>query len=85
MSFRYRDKSNGRFASKSAWQSSHGSKGRYVREHIEEIEEEEMDVDGTELPPPEIDDLDEWLYAYDNATDFEPEEYEGGIDTGRKK
>jgi len=38
---RYRDKRNGRFASKQNWERSHGPEGNYVREEILEEEEEE--------------------------------------------
>jgi hypothetical protein len=97
MAFRYRDKRTGRFTSEAKWKKHKVSKGGYVvREAIvkpylpepdellpEPEEVEDMMVDGTELLPT-IADIDDWLAAYEMADEYDLDEYEGGIDTGRK-
>jgi hypothetical protein len=76
MATRYRNRRTGRFASKRAWNRSHGKKGKYKREFWE--------------PKPkagivELENVEEWLDAYSDADDFESEEYMGGIDYKGKR
>lgn len=78
----YRDTKNGHFVSFGTWNRS--ASNRYVRQEVEIEEEPDEPTDEDLQDENLLDELEEWEEMYDEADEYEVDEYTGAFDTGKK-